>query len=114
MLTAARDEKKRLLASLRARFESKGPFPRPPSDREIQYLHGDLAEYDFYSARDISRVLDGKKPYRRYERNEALEKRILGLLAAMPQFSEILGRYLEIYRGLQEMIGIAEKIRRVW
>ncbi len=112
-MTTGRDEKKRLLASLKNRFESKGPFPRPPSDREIQYLHGDLAEYEFYTAGDISRVLDGKKPNRRYERNEALEKRILGLVAAMPEFSEILGRYLEIYRGLQEMIGIAEKVRRV-
>ena len=112
-MTTGRDEKKRLLDSLKERFESKGPFPQPPSDREIQYLHGDLAEYDFYTAGDISRVLDGKKPYRRYERNEVLEKRILGLVAAMPEFSEILGRYLEIYRGLQEMIGIAEKVRRV-
>ncbi len=112
-MTTGRDEKKRLLASLKERFESKGPFPRPPTDREIQYLHGDLAEYDFYTAGDISSVLDGKKPHRSYERNEALEKRILGLVAAMPEFSEILGRYLEIYRGLQEMIGIAEKVRRV-
>ncbi len=109
-----RNEKKRLLALLKERFETHGPFPRPPNDQEIQNLHGDLAEYDFYRAGSISRVLEGKKPYRRSERSEALEKRILGLLDANPEFSDVLRRYLEIYRDLQEMIGIAEKVRNVW
>lgn len=88
------------------------PFPANAGP-EVEDVYTDLWEYDLSVAGMVSRVVESAKPpVTKNWASPRLRRRIEGLLERAPRQRELLTDLLEVYGGLQEMIGIVERLRR--